>query len=340
MAPIIAILASSAALAAYDRYREQTRHVRFTAVQMMTIILFMEVKKLTYPELAEKLDGRGGQVVRKNLGMPMGKDGRYLRPSNAWISTFRNHDFMMFCEEFEREMSEHILAQDRSSDPVFTADSTPLEASRYSEWADFNPHYRIKMAKDHIIMVNGIPLFHRVTNGNKGDNPELRALVKRFGGTRLGGCFLTDGGYDSCESYIDVYLRTGTVMSSNVGVDGVIHPEANWKNVLRRYNRLHREPNFKPSNMVTPDFVIRFLANHGERELAGWFLRNLDIMRGDRIHAEHARMRHVCETVHHAMKRWVDFDVRGLHKKYVGRHIRQKVLVCQLLCLVFVPYEI
>ncbi|RXG33371.1 transposase, IS4, partial [Methanohalophilus sp. WG1-DM] len=31
-------------------------------------------------------------------------------------------------------------------------DSTPLEASRYDRYADYNPHYKCKMDKAHITM--------------------------------------------------------------------------------------------------------------------------------------------------------------------------------------------
>ena len=339
--PLIGMLESSEVLSRFDRNRERdNRRMKFTAPQMMTVILYMEIKKLTFESLGEKLDGRGGQVVLKNLRMPRGPDGRYMRPSDAWISQFRNHEFMYFCRELEREISELVKSQSGGIRMVITGDSTPMEASRYSEWADFNPHYRIKMAKDHIVMINGVPLMHRITNGNRADNPEMRRLVEGFDGTRLNGLFLLDGSYDSWETYIDIYQRTGIVMSGNAGRNGVFHKEATWDRVLRRYNRLNKEPNFKPSSTATPDFIIRFLANHGERELAGWFLRNLDLARGRTIHSEHARIRHVCETVHRAMKRWLNFDVRGIHRRYVGAHTRQKTMFCQLLCMLFKPYEI
>jgi len=129
-------------------------------------------------------------------------------------------------------------------------------------------------------------------------------------------------------------------LSANAGKDAVYAKDAVWENVVRRYNRLHRRRGFVPSSDATPDSIVMFLAANGERRLAARFLRNLDLSRGRKISGEYARMRHVCETVHHAMKRWVNFDVRGLRKKFAEVRTALRVMVCQMLCLIFAPYEV
>ena len=223
---------------------------------------------------------------------------------------------------------------------IVTIDSTPLEASRYSKWADFNGHYRIFMGKAHMIMINGIPVDSLITNGNAGDNPEFRRMLERLQNAKWGKgtVVLSDGAYDSSETYADVFLKTGVVMSSNSGAGSVFHEEAEWENVVRRYNKLHGVKGFIPSSRAKPEFILRFLARNGQKELVGWFLRNLDMSRGKHLHRIHAKTRHVCETVHHALKRWVNFDVRGLHSPYVGRRMMLRIFVCSLLCIMFRPY--
>jgi hypothetical protein len=337
--PIIEILRSSRTLALYDMGREPgCRELKFTAVQMMAILLYIEIKKFTLEDYENAVEGRGSQMVLRNLGMPMVR-GRYVAPSTGWVSTFRNHEFPKFRAELEREFMEAVIEM-TAGHRIVTIDSTPAEASRYSKWADFNAHYRIRMAKVHIIMVNGIPIFGLVTNGNDGDNPEFRKMLSRLQNARWGAgtLLLSDGAYDSAETYADVFLKTGVVMSSNSGAGSVWHEEAEWDDMVRRYNRLHRERGFVPSNKAAPEFILRFLARHGQKEVVGWFLRNLDMSRGKIIHRAHAKARHVCETVHHAMKRWVDFDVRGLHSPYVGRRLMMRLFFCSLLCVLFEPY--
>ena len=73
-------------------------------------------------------------------------------------------------------------------------------------------------------------------------------------------------------------------------------------------------------------------------EEAGKFLRNLDMARGRRISAGYARDRHVCETIHRAMKRWMAFDVRGLRKESEEARKKFKFFTAQILCAVFDPY--
>lgn len=342
MLPLRRMLESSQTLYDYDRQRARPNgDLKFSAADMMMVCLYMEVKKLTFEGLSENLDGRGGQMVLKNLGMPKGKDGRYMRPSNAWISIFRNHDYMRFRHELDLELRDAVLPGDSKGAVVMTCDSTPVEASRYSEWAQFNAHYRIRMCKLHIIMADGVPLVWSITHGNVGDNPEFRRLLGRLDNTRRpGSLMLTDGAYDSWETYADVYALTGLAMSSNTGVDSVFHDGSSWGRLLRLYNRMNKEPDFKPQRYVSNDYILRFLIRHGHRERVGWFLRNLDMMRGEGIHREHARRRHVCETVHRAMKRWVDLDVRGLWRKYAGRRVMLRMVFCTMLCLFFKPYEI
>lgn len=339
MAPIIRMLESSVAISRYEhRLKMKSGTLKFTIVNMMTVLIWMEIKHLTLDALEQSFTGKGNQVILRNLGMPKGEDGRYQRPSKSWISTFKNHYYPKFSKQLDAEMAESIM-NSRKGDMVFTCDSTPLEASRYSDWADYNPHYRIKMAKAHIVMVDGIPLFFRFSNGNGGDNPALIELLDRFDGTRKRGCFLTDGSYDSWETFSKVFRQTGLVMATNTGKTGVVHEDAEYDNVIRRYNRLNKERGFIPSSRAKPEFILRFLESHGERELAGWALRNLDMHRPGKIRRELARKRHICETVHHAMKRWVDFDVRGLHKRHVSKNLFLKMFACQLLCIVFTPYD-
>lgn len=233
------------------------------------------------------------------------------------------------------------MTKERRNNVLLTCDSTPVEASRYSEHASFNPHYRICMRKAHIIMADGVPLVWSVTNGNVGDNPEFRNLLARLDRTRMFGSYmLTDGGYDSWESYVDVYTNTGLVMSSNTGINAIFHDESTWDKLLRLYNSMSKKSDFKPQKYVTKDYILRFLIRHGQRERVGWFLRNMDIMRGNEMHREYARRRHICETVHRAMKRWVNFDIRGICGRFVDRRIMLKMVFCTMLCLFFRPYDI
>lgn len=340
--PLILMLKTSITLKHFDLDRLRPGdHLKFTAVQMVTILIYIEIKKFTFEEYKSFISGRGSQMILKNLGMPRGPNGRYIAPSTGWISDFRNHKFCHVMPLLEAELREDILKmmKKKGNPLIITVDSTPLEANRYSSWADYNVHYNIRMAKAHIIMINGVPLRYSYTNGNVADGPEFIRLLREFNGTELRGCrILSDGAYASHETYLEVFKTTGTVMSSNVRQDAVYHEEASYQRLIRLYNRMFREPGFISHKYVAPAHMLRFLANHDQADRVGWFLRNLDMMRGNRIHKKDARDRHVCETVHRAMKRWVDMDVRGLNNKYAEKRFHIRMFVCTLLSLAFKPY--
>lgn len=339
LVPVREALESSRTIFIFDSERKKNKgSLKFTTVQMLIFLMYIEIKKFTLSEMHQTLDGRGGQVILKNLGMPMIK-GKYTHPSDGWISDFRNRKYPIFQDELEKEMQSMIMSMNKDVGIRYTVDSTPVEASRYSPWADFNPHYKIRMGKMHIVMINGIPLFHEFTNGNSNDCPVFIDLLENFDGVKVPDSrVLADGGYDSFRSYEKVFMRTGCVMHGNPGINGVYHDNAEWKDILRKYNKMHNIDGFITQKNTDPNHILRFLANNGEGELVGKFLRNLDICRGNKIHDKAALDRHICETVHHAMKRWVNFDVRGIMYRFVERRLSLKIMFCTFLALLFEPY--
>lgn len=343
--PVVEMLGTSRVLQkAQEDLTPACRNLKFGVVCMVALLMFMEAKGLGPLETEILLRGKRYQSALADLGMPRGPKGRYICPGHSWISTFKNRVYPKFKKDFEKEVAEAVMEEARSRNGgrlVFTVDSTPLIASRYSKWAAFNGHYRVHMAKSHMIMANGVPLYFLFTNGNAGDNESFIRLLKKFEGTRIeDACFLSDGGYNSAEAYARTYEATGLVLNSNVGVRAVIHNEAMYKDVVRRYERNHSEEGFMSSKYCTSDRILRFQIRTGQSEHVGWFLRNLDMRRGTRLRAEYARMRHICETVHHSMKRWVRYTVEGLHSRYIGISLSIKTVCCQLLCMLFRPYEI
>lgn len=120
-------------------------------------------------------------MVLRNLVMPE-YGGRYVYLSEGLVLEFRNKECPKFMRQLEEDIREEILriAKEKGN-TVFTADSTPQGASRYSGWADFNAHYGIRMAKVHIIMADGMIVSYCITNGNAGDGPGLKRLLDGMG---------------------------------------------------------------------------------------------------------------------------------------------------------------
>ena len=313
----------------YERRHQPKRGKRtYPFYSLVVLFIYLEIMGLTY-------DGDIPQNKLKAMGMPRGRDG-YLRPSPARISYFMNNEWPEMQDAVSAEYVEAVMAS--LPEKEFTVDSTPMEASRYSKRYHYSPHYEIRMGKCHIIMCCGYPLVCTFTDANDPDCLELAKLLAMLPGAIPGvKQFTSDGSYPSFLNYSLVLDRLGVVMASNPSVDSVMHDERSMAYIERLYSSYWREPGYRPK--ASPIRMLRFLIDMGREEAVGQFLRNLDMSRGDRISAAYARDRHVCETVHRAMKRWMDFDVRGLRRESEDARKRFRFFTAQILCAIFDPYH-
>jgi hypothetical protein len=125
-------------------------------------------------------------------------------------------------------------------------------------------------------------------------------------------------------------------MESNIAKHSVFHDERKWEYIEGLYSKQWKERDYLPK--ATPASKLNFLTRKGFKKPVGMFLRNLDMSRGKRISNIYAKSRHVCETVHRAMKRWMNFDVRGLRKESDSQRKSFKFFTAQVLCTIFDPY--
>ncbi|CAJ0596548.1 unnamed protein product [Cylicocyclus nassatus] len=117
-------------------------------------------------------------------------------------------------------------------------DSTPLEASRYSD-ANFNSHYKIFMSKAHIVSFCGYPLYMRYSNGNDNDAPFGRELIRHISEMKPEAkYFLADGGYDNKQMYADIVQLLHTTPIISFREDAVIDKYAEPDAIDRRINKL------------------------------------------------------------------------------------------------------
>lgn len=312
----------------YERRKEPKRGKRtFSYCSLIVFCIYLEMKGLTY-------DGDVSQNKLKAMGMPRGRKG-YLRPSPARISYFIKHEWPEMEAAVSGEYVEAILAS--LPDKEFTVDSTPMEASRYSKRYHYSPHYEIRMGKCHIIMCCGYPLVCTFTNANDSDCQELPKLLgllpDKISGVRQ---FTSDGSYPAFYNYSDVFDKLGVVMASNPSVDSVFHDNRSMDYIENLYASFWKDQKYRPK--AKPSYMFKFLIDRGKEEVVGQFFRNLDMYRGKRISAQYAKDRHICETIHRAMKRWMNFDVRGLRKESDLERKKFKFFTAQVLCAIFDPY--
>ena len=135
------------------------------------------------------------------------KDGKTLVPYGGTLHHFVKYRLNVYgISEVMMMVGENISKFIEAKDAKL--DSTPLEASRYDYFSDFNPHYGYKMDKAHITMIGTFPIFMNYTDGLAGDSPQLpvhiAALIKM--NVKINEYWL-DGGYDSFENHANIWYK-------------------------------------------------------------------------------------------------------------------------------------
>jgi hypothetical protein len=325
-------LESSSVISEFETSRRPRHGGRlYPFVPMFMLYLLMECRKTTFRGIVRGLSDRECAC----LGLPHDGKGRFAVPSPSTLCHFANHVLPGISEKLGDELCKAVLGS--AGDRTVTMDSTPAEASRYNTDADFNPHYCVKMDKAHILMCNGFPVKMIQTRGNAHDNPIAAELVFRMGDLGIRSArVLADGSYDAVATYIDVYIATGCVLRCNRRT-GSVYSGTGEKEIAEAYSSLHRAEGYDPERKRDMDFMLRFLYHNGRMETAGEYLRdismNLDGKEGP------PKGRWVCECVHRAMKRWIDFSIFGLWEKHKESRMKCRFLCIQFLSMLFKGYD-
>lgn len=227
----------------------------------------------------------------------------------------------------------YCLGKLNKSKVIGNEDSTPVEASRYDRYADYNPHYKCKMYKSHIIMLETIPLYMSFTDGLSGDNPESlqnMPVLKELGITFH--VMNKDGGYDSYENYATTYILLGAKPNIKPSENAKINDEGS----IERINHFLNKKKYREQGISIRDNIrlkLSFLYSQEERrkEQVGAYLRNQVLELG--LDEEAYSLRKHQERIHDHMKSTVKFDVRRVHNKQKKHHIKWSFISYQLLCL-------
>ena len=185
-------------------------------------------------------------------------------------------------------------------------DSTPLEASRYDKYADYNTHYECKMDKAHITMVGTYPVFMTHTNGSAGDSPQLikhvEALKKMNANVDL---YSADTGYKAFTNHADIWyhLNARPVIAypknSVISKEGEIDRIDHWVNKMWKIGGDVR---------ASTEAKLKFLYESGRSEQVGMYLRNQNMR--DNSFLNLYKKRGECEPKHGHIKDVVRFDIR------------------------------
>ena len=304
-------------------YTNKSWHFKYNISSMIKLFIVMCFRNLSYDKTISSLDEEEALMLSF-----CDEYGLIKLPSGGTL-----HHFVKYrlgedgLNEVMMLLGEKILKLSQIKEAKI--DSTPLEASRYDNHADYNVHYRCKMDKAHITMVGTYPVFMTYTNGVSSDSPELikhiEALKKMNADIDF---YSADGGYDSFQNHADIWyhLEAKPVIaySSNAVLrkEGEIGRIDHWVNKMWQISGDIRAKN---------DEKLKFLYENGRQEQVGMYLRNLNIR--DDLFMNELKKRAECEKIHRHMKGTVKFDIRTVMNGSRELYSKLNFVAYQLLVL-------
>ncbi len=283
-------------------YTNKRWHFKYNVSSMIKLFIVKCFRNLSYEKTVSSLTEE--EAIMLSF---CDKNGQIRLPSAGTL-----HHFVKYrlgedgVNELIIMVGEKILKSSKLKDAKI--DSTPLEASRYDKYADYNPHYKCKMDKAHITMIGTYPVFMTYTNGLSSDSTELikhiHALKKMEANIEF---YAADGAYDSFQNNADIWYHLNAKPIISYSCDAVLHKEGEVERIDHWVNKMWKlggEVHTKIENK------LKFLYENGRQEQVGMYLRNQNIL--DELFWELYKKRVECEKVHGHMKDTMNFDVRRI----------------------------
>ncbi|MEK6777716.1 MAG: transposase [bacterium] len=185
-------------------------------------------------------------------------------------------------------------------------DSTPIASTREDPDAKFNPHYKLKMHKGHLLLdvEHNLPLNYDGSDGLAYDGDYLLPLIdesEKNLETVAEDC-VADGHYGSFENHAHMHMR-GCGLIVKPSDSDVYHPEADEEGLKAEYQKLRGADGWLPPNLISLRQLLEFLYLHGKVELVGMHFRNALVKIKDAIDfLEHYHRRSVNEGFHGVVK--------------------------------------
>lgn len=256
------------------------------------------------------------------------KDGMIQIPSGGTLHHFVKYRLgVEGTEQIMIMLGQKIATLSKSTNAKM--DSTPLEASRYDKYSDYNPHYGCKMDKAHITMIGTYPVFMTYTGGVDGDSPQLPhhigALLKMDANIDE---FYLDGSYDSFKNHADIWYKLNAKPMISLPVDAVINEDGELKKIDHWANKMWK---LGGSKYMKIEDKLRLLYENGRQEQVGKYLRNQHLR--DESFPDSCKLRSECERIHCHIKNTVKFDVRHIMEKNRELYTKFSFVTYQLLVL-------
>ncbi|AKB24620.1 hypothetical protein MSMTP_1151 [Methanosarcina sp. MTP4] len=304
-------------------YTNKSWHFKYSVSSMIKLFVVKCFRKLSYDKTISSLTEEEAILLSF-----FDENGQIKLPSGGTL-----HHFVKYrlgeegINEVMMLLGEKILKL--SSEKEAKIDSTPLEASRYDKYADYNPHYECKMDKAHITMIGTYPVFMTHTKGVAGDSPELIKHIETLKKMNADvESYSADGGYDSFLNHSDIWYHLNAKPIISYASNAVINQEGEEERIDHWVNKMWKIG----GDVHTPMAIkLKFLYENGREEQVGMYLRNQNI--SDESFDEQYKKRAECEKIHGHIKDVVKFDIRRIRNESKKLYSLLNLIAYQLLVL-------
>jgi len=281
-------------------YKPGQHGFRFDPLLMLKLVIVQLYRDLPYRKVSSSLSEEDCTYLK----VPKDHDG-YILPAASTLHHFVKYRLKEEGINRLMEIAGRLICQvSPSTDAII--DSTPVEASRYDQYAAYNPHYESKMYKAHIIHLGDCPLYCCFSGGNDADSTYAPTLIRaaKTMNPHIDRVF-ADAGYDSFEIHADIWYQLDARPFIDYRETAVFHKEGTEKRIDHWVNKLWK----LGGNIHAPlKEKLRFLYKHDRSEQVGMYWRNVNLR--DTKFDEVYRKRTDCERTHSHLKALFKFDVR------------------------------
>lgn len=321
-----------------DYYHGHHLHYRPELLLKLAFIKFF--RKVSYDKLIDTLYPEDIENLLTKDELELFYHGRMNLPSGKTVFHFLHYRLgdegikkvmRYFADELIFYLNQHA---NRGNWSYLIVDSTPLEASRYSD-ADFNPHYEIKMSKAHIISFFGYPLLMRYSDGNQNDAPYGRVLIDDVAELKRqpkADAFLADKGYDNFKTYAAAVQKLHTKPYIQIRENAIIAKGSLPDAIKNRVNKLWKEGG-NPKESIEKN--LEYLFNYDTKYwgIVGGYYRNQSLENMDELNAALTK-RGLCEQRHAQYKELVKFDIKNYRKYLREFNVTMNFITMQALFIV------
>jgi len=305
-----------------EYYDQETPRRHYPALLMLKLLVIKCFRKLSFARTIQTLTEEDCANLGISLDDPL--------PHPATLHHFVKYRLGVDGLKHIMILIGTALVQVCDTEWIAIIDSTPLEASRYNQYAPYNPHYRIRMDKAHIFHLGRYPLAMVYSSGTDADVTHLLALLETvvLMNPDLYGVQL-DAAYDSFEAHALIWYHLNAWPCITFQEGAVVQKDGEEDRIRHWVNKL-----WKAGGDVHASWEeqLRFLFQQGRVEQVGMFFRNKNILNPEFPTLMQGRSE--CERVHNHIKTTVVFHLKGIRDESRELYMLLNFIVYQLLLLV------